>query len=201
MENMCGLRLTQMEEAAEDLITRHGVAEAAAADIRALLAAELPMFGASHVARIKEMWGITAAYSLPLLPQVAASADGGVPLVVSEPGSDAAAVYAALAAGVHAEVSALGEQKIPSVMYMAEQGKVLIAIPDGRMQEISPADLRANCRSPANDLANLPDDLHPLSMVPMGNYAISVQWSDGHQSLIPYRFFISGYPYESQPRP
>ena len=52
---------------------------------------------------------------------------------------------------------------------------------------------RRACRSPSNDPDNLPDDLSLLDSVPMGNYAISVRWSDGHQSLLPYRSFIEGY--------
>ena len=54
-------------------------------------------------------------------------------------------------------------------------------------------ELRKACRSPSNDLDNLPAELYPLDSVPMGNYALSVRWSDGHQSLLPYRSFIDGY--------
>ena len=262
MENMCGMRLTALEEKAEALIRRHGLPEAAADDLRALLAEPQSIFGASHVTRLREMWGIEASFSLPLLPQVASSADGGVPLVVSDPQSDAAQVYADLASAVDAEVQTLGAQTLPSVMYMAERDLVYITLvraptlqasspptlqpsrpsptavrsvacasaarrdrlhtsrrasriahrthpapppaplpigsrtrwqPDGSMQKISPRDLRRNCRSPTNDVNNLPEDLHPLDCVPMGNYALSVRWSDGHQSLIPYRSFIAGY--------
>ena len=56
-----------------------------------------------------------------------------------------------------------------------------------------PHELRKACRSPSNDPDNLPSDLYPIDSVPMGNYAISVRWSDGHQSLIPYSSFIVGY--------
>jgi len=193
MENMCGMRLTALEERAEALIKKHGLSVGAADDLRALFAEPQPIFGASHVTQLREMWGIQAAFSLPLLPQVASSADGGVPLVVSEPESDAALVYADLASAVDAEVQQLGTRALPSVMYMAERNLVYIALPDGSMQKISPRDLRRNCRSPSNDINNLPEDLHPLDCVPMGNYALSVRWSDGHQSLLPYRSFIAGY--------
>jgi DUF971 family protein len=32
------------------------------------------------------------------------------------------------------------------------------------------------------DPATIPDDIHPLAITPVGNYAIQVQWSDGHGS-------------------
>ena len=33
----------------------------------------------------------------------------------------------------------------------------------------------------------------PTSLVPLGKYALSIVWSDGHQSLMPYRAFVDGY--------
>ena len=51
--------------------------------------AEARLFGASHVPQLQQMWGIEAAFSLPLLPELARSADTGVPLVVSQPDGDA----------------------------------------------------------------------------------------------------------------
>ena len=53
--------------------------------------------------------------------------------------------------------------------------------------------LRRRCCSPSNRPDELPADLTPLDLVPMGNYAVSVGWSDGHQSLLPYRSFVEGY--------
>jgi len=196
MENMSGMRLTKLQEEAEALIAKHGLDGELAAELRAMHAEPQPIFGESHVRRLKDMWGIAASYSLPLLSQVAASADGGVPLVVSDPNSEAARVYAELAAAVESEVRELNTRTLPALMYLADRQKVYIALPDGSQQQISPIDLRRNCRSPTNDMDSVPDDLHPLDIVPMGNYAISVRWSDGHQSLIPYRSFIAGYPYE-----
>jgi DUF971 family protein len=34
------------------------------------------------------------------------------------------------------------------------------------------------------DRATLPPDVHPLKVDPVGNYAIQIQWSDGHSSGI-----------------
>ena len=45
----------------------------------------------------------------------------------------------------------------------------------------------------ANRPDELPAALAPLDVVPMGNYAVSISWSDGHQSLLPYRSFVEGY--------
>ena len=33
---------------------------------------------------------------------------------------------------------------------------------------------------------DIPDDIYPLSMNPVGNYALGIHWSDGHSSLFPY---------------
>ena len=148
------------------------------------------------VAKLKEMWGIDSSFGLPLLSEVARSADGGVPLVVSEPGSEAAGVYRELAAAVDREVSALATLELPQVFYARDQQAVLILTPgeDGVIeQRISPVELRRKCRSPSNTPDSLPDDLEPLDFVPMGNYAVSVRWSDGHQSLLPYASFVDGY--------
>ncbi len=48
-------------------------------------------------------------------------------------------------------------------------------------------------RSPANDPNRIPANLAPKDMVPLGKYALSIIWSDGHQSLMPYRAFVEGY--------
>jgi len=69
----------------------------------------------------------------------------------------------------------------------------MIALAGGEVQSISPHELRRLCRSPSNDVGSLPDDLMPVDCMPMGNYAVSVRWSDGHQSLIPYASFVDGF--------
>ena len=194
VENMAGLALPVLDAEVDTLAATHGLSAAAVADVRALLARRVPVFGESHVPRLKEMWGIEASFSLPLLPEVAASADGGVPLVVSEPTGEASTAYAEIADAVRREVRALGNVALPALAYLAaEHAIVILREGEGAEQRIAPADLRRRCRSPANQPEAIPDDIYPLDIVPTGNYAVSIRWSDNHMSLLPYASFVAGW--------
>ena len=62
---------------------------------------------------------------------------------------------------------------------------------------VKPFDLRADCKcavcveemtgKPLLDILSLPPDVKPTNMSPIGRYAMSVDCSDGHKSLYPFR--------------
>lgn len=67
-------------ERLDALCAKHGLSAAARADLDAELAlcsTELRLFGGGHLQRLTEMWGINAAFSLPLLPSIARAGDSG----------------------------------------------------------------------------------------------------------------------------
>jgi len=206
------------------------------------------------VQRLRDMWGINASFSLPLLPELARAADAGVPSFVSQPEGEAAGVYRQLAAALEGELERLDaaprpeileaehvfmspnqrprgrafrctrpysavftvffsvvftrcsfpaqyriralmlvySARRPEILYLPVERRIVIALADGTQQSITPLELRRLCRSPANRPDALPADVEPLDFVPTGNYAVSVRWSDGHQSLLPYASFVRG---------
>ncbi len=198
VENMCEIRASDLGDGAlcaelDEIITRHQISADASEELRELLASPQGLFGSSHLRQLKEMWGIEASFSLPLLPELAAASDSGVPAVVKDPNGEAARTYAQIAAALRSELDGLEVLQLPQLLYARASDEIFISLPDGTEQRISPSELRRCCRSPSNDLQNLPKELEPLDFTPIGNYAISVRWNDGHQSLIPYRSFIQGY--------
>ncbi len=122
VENMSGLRLTQLASEVDAAIERHSLPAAAASELRELLGRPQPVFGASHVPQLKAMWGIANSFEMPLLPSLATAADAGVPTVRAEPEGEAAETYAKLAAAVEREVGALEGRALPQLMYSSEDG-------------------------------------------------------------------------------
>lgn len=37
---------------------------------------------------------------------------------------------------------------------------------------------------------DVPENIKPLEMAPVGNYAIGITWGDGHKSLYPYKAIL-----------
>ena len=82
----------------------------------------------------------------------------------------------------------------PREIARANLHDVQIVWKDGHVSVYAARDLRLNCACAACvhemtgrnliDPATVPQDVHPLKIVPVGRYAIQIDWSDGHNTGI-----------------
>ena len=155
------------------------------------------IFGPGHKQRLSDQWGIEHTYSMPLMDRIAANGDSGTPFVLGNPDSPQTQIYKDLAASVVSEVAkAKFSSRRPEIEYIEEFN--IIQVND---EPLDPATLRRACRCAkcVEELtgrqilqpSDVPDDIKPARMSGTGNYALSVDWSDGHRSLYPYRQIMS----------
>ena len=156
---------------------------------------QVRIFGPGHTKRLSEQWGIEHIYSMPLMQNIAAKGDSGTPFILGYPDSPQAVIYRELASSVVSEVAKAkfnSASQRPEVEFNKEEHQIEV---DG--EPLSPADLRRACRCAAcvEEMtgrqilipSSVSERIEPLKMYPTGNYALSVDWSDGHKSLYPYR--------------
>jgi DUF971 family protein len=81
---------------------------------------------------------------------------------------------------------------------------LVLTLPDGRAFQIPPVELRKICRSAhrvneltgerMEDPSSIPPDLYPTAIRQSGNYAVSVEWSDGKPaSIFPYDQLVTAF--------
>jgi len=79
-------------------------------------------------------------------------------------------------------------------------GRVVLVFSDGRELSAKAFDLRAKCACALClsevtgerliDTKKIPADINPQEILPLGNYAVGITWSDGHSSgIYPYSMF------------
>jgi len=79
-------------------------------------------------------------------------------------------------------------------------GRVVLVFSDGRELSAKAWDLRAQCAcalclsevtgKSLVDTKKIPADINPKEILPLGNYAVGITWSDGHASgIYPYSMF------------
>jgi Mrp family chromosome partitioning ATPase/DUF971 family protein len=156
-------------------------------------------FGEGARARITDLYGIRATFEIPMHEALSRQSDAGEPIVLAEPGSDLSKIYVEIAGGVAQEVSkAESGLATPTVTHDAQKG-IVMAWPDGRELTVDPAALRRACKcadcvsehtgEPLLKPEEVPDDVIPTMIEKRGNYAVAVNWSDGHTTSI--------YPFEA----
>lgn len=154
--------------------------------------------------KIADDYGIPFMESLPLDPDLCRWSDSGTPAVLVMSESKIAQLYHALASAVVQEIAkrAFGNRsKVPQVVFDSDKCAIVISNihpSDGNVihnqVEWTPWELRNACRCAlcVDEWTGMERPKHvdrnvkPLQIQSAGNYAFSVVWSDGHQSLYPF---------------
>ena len=155
-------------------------------------------FGKGAMKRLIAEFGFQNTCELELDEKMSTSADQGTPYIETEKTSHNAKQLKAFTEKLVREVSKIqnGGLQIPKVNYSKETG-IQIEFADG-LKTFTPKYLRLECRSALTrdeltnkrliDEKDIPENIYPMSMNPVGNYALGINWSDGHSSLYPYEF-------------
>jgi len=156
------------------------------------------LFGTGAGRRLQEMYGFRHSFEIPVVTALSEMGDTGIPVVVKEPNGELAKIYSDISSSAVREISRIqfGKENNPTVEFV--EGKGISVKSASEEKFISPKALRASCRCAACveefsgeqilDKESVSDCIKPTGIHPMGNYAISVQWSDGHTSSV--------YPYD-----
>ncbi|MBS1983932.1 MAG: P-loop NTPase [Bdellovibrionales bacterium] len=136
--------------------------------------------------------------SFPFDPTLVEEGDAGNPVVISRPESESAKRYLDLARAMAAELSTMlsgGRVEKPVVVTMepnAQARMFKVTWNDGKQSVVSFKDLRFHCPCAACVDENtgvrqikkesIRDDVHPSKVQTVGNYALAIHWSDGHQT-------------------
>lgn len=200
--NVAKLKVALMEKLTAEGLGQNGVTPSALVDELVQLVQNsqeekenVKIFGPGHKQRLSEQWGIEHTFSVPLMDRIAANGDSGTPYILENPNTAQADIYRALASSVVSEVAKAkysGANARPVILY--DEQKHMLQVDD---DSIPPAELRRLCRCAAcvEEMTGrqilvahqVLDSISPTKMSPTGNYALSVNWSDGHRSLYPYR--------------
>ncbi|GBG34485.1 Cytosolic Fe-S cluster assembly factor NUBP1-like [Hondaea fermentalgiana] len=151
-------------------------------------------FGPGHRDELVAGLGIQNAVTLPILANASACADSGTPFTRAHLDSEVAQTYRKLAEGVMAEITARSQPdaiKSSTLKYNADNNMIVarFIMSNGAAEyRIPPLELRRRLRRVddmlGKDAKDLDENLHPVSIENMGNYAASIVWSDGHDASI-----------------
>ena len=158
------------------------------------------LFGQGARQKLVEEYGIQNSFEIPLQPSLSAQGDAGQPFVLAFPNDSITATYQEICDALIKEVNKIqsGHTAAPQISYSPSDG-IKVRPSEGAQINLSPAFVRRKCRcalckdertgADLLDPNSVPENIYPLRISPMGNYAVAIAWSDGHESSV--------YPYET----
>lgn len=143
------------------------------------------LFGES-AEKLKERFGLTTLAEFPMIQGISRLED-------KDAGADLEPLKE-LADNLHRAIGMRRAQKDVLPVVSAKPGRIHIRWPDGSEDELQNRDVRASCQcaqcvaeftgEQLLDVNSIPPDIDAASIDTLGNYAVSIAWSDGHASGI-----------------
>ncbi|KAL1825499.1 hypothetical protein ACET3Z_012277 [Daucus carota] len=154
-------------------------------------------FGRGSGSQVVEQFGIPHLFDLPIRPTLSASGDSGIPEVVSDPQGEVADTFQNLGVCVVQQCAKIRQQVSTAVTYDATIRAIMVKLPNSNeVFLLDPATVRRNDRSAQSvdewtgeqklQYNDVPEDIEPEEIRPMGNYAVSITWPDGFSQIAPY---------------
>eukprot|EP00884_Botryococcus_braunii_P023441 jgi/Botrbrau1/9781/Bobra.85_1s0025.1 len=154
-------------------------------------------FGAGSGERIARDFGLPHLFQFPILPDLSVAGDGGAPLVVTDPLCSTSETYMQLGAIVVREIAKLDLIEKNAVRFDEEAGVFEVRLPaGGETFRLDPAVVRRNDTSAKSinewtgertlQDSDIPDDIRPATVQPLGNYAVQILWQDGFNQVAPF---------------
>ncbi|BBH08394.1 Fe-S cluster assembly factor HCF101, chloroplastic [Prunus dulcis] len=142
----------------------------------------------------KQQFGIPNLFDLPIRPTLSASGDSGTPEVVADPLGEVSKTFQDIGICVVQQCAKIRQQ---AVTYDKSIKAIRVKVPDSdEAFLLHPATVRRNDRSAQSvdewtgeqklQFADVPEDIEPEEIRPMGNYAVSITWPDGFSQIAPY---------------
>ncbi|KAL0345309.1 UNVERIFIED_CONTAM: Fe-S cluster assembly factor, chloroplastic [Sesamum radiatum] len=154
-------------------------------------------FGRGSGSQVVQEFGIPHLFELPIRPTLSASGDSGVPEVVADPQGEVARAFSDLGVCVVQQCAKIRQQVSTAVTYDKFMKAIRVKVPESDEEFfLHPATVRRNDRSAESvdewtgeqklQYADIPEDIEPEEIRPMGNYAVSITWPDGFNQIAPY---------------
>ncbi|MBA0719273.1 hypothetical protein Golax_006968 [Gossypium laxum] len=147
--------------------------------------------------KVVQQFGIPHLFDLPIRPTLSASGDSGTPEVVADPQGEVAQTFQNLGVCVVQQCAKIRQQVSTAVTYDKSIKAIRVKVPDSEEEFLlHPATVRRNDRSAQSvdewtgeqklQYGDIPEDIEPEEIRPMGNYAVSITWPDGFSQIAPY---------------
>jgi Mrp family chromosome partitioning ATPase/DUF971 family protein len=157
-------------------------------------------FGRGALQSLVNEFGFKNTVEFPIHPDISPAGDSGSPYVIENPTSVISGQFKSLAGDVVREISRIRFRQAPVPTVELFEGRGVVLTLNEAQYEIPAKTLRLKCRCARCEdeftgaalikSIDIPDDVVPTGMSPVGNYATGINWSDGHSSIFPYDYLI-----------